>query len=644
MERQLSGAERRRYRRLDHIFPVEFLFMDETGLAMKGWRQAFTQDISSGGLCLIVNQVPPDELACLKNPAMSMALCIHIPLKGEGVRATARPVWVKPIKEGLINQYIVGVTYDKIDDQDGRRIMRHVTTRVLLKSLAAFFTVGLGVALVAMGFYNAHLRLHNDTLLKDLTDNVVHQQELERGRQILAGKISEVEFLMAQADRRVEQMEYEKKMAGSDEKDRLVEIETSLDLYKRYQEKIKGDLSDLKEKSVQVEQEAGEALSAASTLGKKVVDKFYEWLSTHQNNRTGLVVSFEGDENIRNWGFTYDQALASMVFVRFGAYDRAREIFDFYRRAEKIDNGAWTNAYDVSDGRAAEYIAHVGPNVWLGLAVLQYTRRTGDKAYLDIAQAIARWLDGLRDAEGGLKGGKTVTWCSTEHNLDAYAFYRMLFALAGDPRDKARADETLAWLNKNAYSYLSSTPIKRGKGDATIATDTYAWSIAAVGPQTLKDSGMDPDQIMDFAAANCGVDVTCEKPDGSPQRVCGFDFAKPQHVARGGVVSCEWTAQMILSFKIMAAYHRSLGEVELAQAYETEARDHAADLVKLAVTSPSSVGQGGLCLPYASHEMVDTGHGWRTPRGTRTGSLAATAYAILAIEGFNPLAFDEQPV
>ena len=59
------------------------------------------------------------------------------------------------------------------------------------------------------------------------------------------------------------------------------------------------------------------------------------------------------------------------------------------------------------------------------------------------------------------------------------------------------------------------------------------------------------------------------------------------------------------------------------------------------ITSPSPVGQGEFCLPYSSHEFVDTGHGWRTPKGI-DGSVAATAYAIFAIEGFNPLALNDE--
>jgi len=48
-------------------------------------------------------------------------------------------------------------------------------------------------------------------------------------------------------------------------------------------------------------------------------------------------------------------------------------------------------------------------------------------------------------------------------------------------------------------------------------------------------------------------------------------------------------------------------------------------------------GQGESCLPYATQDFVDTGHGWMTPKGKNTGSLSATIYAILAYYGLNPL-------
>ena len=57
------------------------------------------------------------------------------------------------------------------------------------------------------------------------------------------------------------------------------------------------------------------------------------------------------------------------------------------------------------------------------------------------------------------------------------------------------------------------------------------------------------------------------------------------------------------------------------------------------ISSLSAFGQGNWCLPYASQENIDTGHGWRTPKGDKTGSVAATAYTIFAISEFNPLMF-----
>jgi hypothetical protein len=55
------------------------------------------------------------------------------------------------------------------------------------------------------------------------------------------------------------------------------------------------------------------------------------------------------------------------------------------------------------------------------------------------------------------------------------------------------------------------------------------------------------------------------------------------------------------------------------------------------ITSPSPSGQGGNCLPYATDENIDTGHGWMTPKGKSTGSLAGTAYAVFAFYHYNPL-------
>jgi len=630
------GQERRRYRRLDQIFPVEFQFLDEEGRPPTDWRQGFTQDVSDGGLCLTMRLVHPDDVRRLQTPDTTLALQIHIPYSAN-IRAAARPVWLRCVEEGLVNTYVAGLDYRQINAGDLGRMRRYIGVRRFVKTVMVTFTLVLTLGLASVTFYNTRLRVENEKLLGTLSVQLGHQRTLARDRQNLMFKLEEMEFDLAQANRQINGLSRDIEMARAHDQKEAAVLQASLDFYRKYQAQLNKDIADLQEQTLEVERQAQIAAHEAEGAEAQLVDRFYHWLVVHRNRLTGLLASFEGDASIKDWAFTYDQALAAIVFTLKGQEDYARQIFDFYRGAERIDGGAVVNAYYSATGDPAEYLAHAGPNIWLGVAILQYTQRTNDRSYLGLATDIAAWLKTLTDAEGGVRGGRKETWQSTEHNLDAYAFYRMLAAVTGEAGYRDRAERTLAWLEKNAYSRLADPLIKRGKGDATIATDTYAWSIAAVGPHILKEIGMDPDQIAEFALAQCSVTTYFKKADGTSVRVKGFDFAREQHLPRGGVVSCEWTSQMILAFQIMAAYHEEGGEPSVVRFYRGLARDEISELTKMVVTSPSAVGQGDFCLPYASHELADTGHGWHTPRGHATGSVAATAYAILAVDDFNPL-------
>jgi hypothetical protein len=254
-----------------------------------------------------------------------------------------------------------------------------------------------------------------------------------------------------------------------------------------------------------------------------------------------------------------------------------------------------------------------------------------------MARNIGDWLIDLqkKDKEGGLRGGPEESWFSTEHNLDGYAFFKMLYKKTGDDKYKRAAQKTLDWIKHHAFT--GTGRVNRGKGDATIATDTFSWAIAALGPTTLMELGMDPDAIMKFAEDNCRVTVDFERPDGDVISVTGFDFARNKHMSRGGVISTEWTAQMIVAFRIMRDFHEKVVDLKRAYAYRDKYNFYLSQLERLIISSPSKVGQGAGCLPYATQDDVDTGHGWRTPNGKNTGSVSATAYGIFAIKGYNPL-------
>ncbi len=640
--REEDFIERRRYARLDHIFPVEFLFLDEAGRPLSDWHQGFTQDISRGGICLIVNQLQPEELRLLADKKNSIELNIHIPLKDKAIRALVRFAWFKKLKSEPVRQYAIGVSYEDINPKDNNRILRYVTRTRFLKIFAFGFVILLSAGLLAAGFFNTKLRLENEKLVSSLSEQFASYQALIKARDSLRFQTRELKFSLSQSEAKISALQTRLSQEKRRDPKAATALELSIGELRQYQSGLQQGLSDLSQKKVKVDLDIVEKGQKATLLETRITEKMYKWLTLHQNNITGLVASFEGDKNLQDWGFTYDQALAAIVFVSAGEPQKAKRIFDFYQKAEKLDGGGFANAYYISDGDVAEYVAHAGPNIWLGLAVLQYTRKTKDDSYLGLASDVANWLQTLKDKDNGIRGGRELTWYSTEHNLDAYAFYHMLYELTQREFYDKRAKETLQWLNKNAYSMLTKPIVKRGKGDSTIATDTYAWSITAIGPKTLKSADMDPDGIMDFAIDNCGVQVEYQGPRNNSISVKGFDFEKNRNLPRGGVISCEWTAQMILAFKVMADYHRQEGNIEKAKYYNDLADFYVSELSKMIIVSASALGQGGFCLPYASQDSADTGHGWRTPQGEKTGSVAATAYAILAFRGYNPLNISEQ--
>jgi hypothetical protein len=367
----------------------------------------------------------------------------------------------------------------------------------------------------------------------------------------------------------------------------------------------------------------------------------YGWLTTHQNHHTGLVASYEGDPALAENAYAYDQSLVAQAYLLFGDVKSAEAILSFFETKASKKDGAFYNAYHTVDGSPTENNLNTGPNLWIGIAALQYEHRVKDGRFLPLAESVGAWAMGLQDAEGGLVGGPGLTWYSTEHNLDAHAFFRMLHEETGKASYGEAAEKSLGWIKKYAYSQTERR-MQRGKGDSTIATDTFSWAVAAIGPATLEKMGLNPADIIAFAEEHCEVKVTLPGPDGKAMTVQGFDFAKAQNVGRGGIISTEWTAQMIVAYRLMAEHWRDSGDEEKASFYQDKADFYLSELQKLIITSPSRTGQGRGCLPYASIDNVDTGHGWRTPKGRRTGSVSGTAYGLFAWVGYNPFSLDNE--
>lgn len=631
---------RRKYIRLDSVFPVEIYLPNHNGSRRDNLIQAFTCDVSLGGLCLSIND--PDERllsAVTANPS-PLDITINMPISGRPIEARVRVAWheIKRLKRH--NQLLIGVSYEDIKPKDKNRIMASAHRIKWLPRIAIFSILFMAALLAASNYYSSKLKAANEELITNFHRVQEEGDIYRRSAAKIGQKYDELRSRLEKNDKVVESLKAQLAAVSTDPaapdmvgKTRLEEqISTSMEERNILYEQLKS-IVERKEKASKL---LDESELNRRKLSEAAARNMYQWLKSHRNRFTGLVISFEGDPAIKDWSFTYDQSLACQAFLISGDRDEAIRTMAFFKDRALRRQGAFVNAYNAVTGTPTEEVAYMGPNIWIGIAAAQTAARTKDSSSLALAEEVAAWAISQKDPEGGMRGGPGLAWYSTEHNLDAYALFRMLFTATGKEIYRREMESTLKWIKDNTYS-KKELRMNRGKGDSTIATDTLAWAIAAIGPETLSKEGMDPDAIMKFAEEHCLVSAYFRRPDGQTVEIQGFDFGKSKNTARGGIVSTEWTAQMVISYKIMADYHRKLGDSAKADDNSAKAELYLGELDKMVISSPSPSGQGAGCLPYASQPNVDTGHGWRTPSGSQTGSVSGTAYAIFAKKGYNPL-------
>ncbi len=643
------AKNRRKYIRLNSVFPVQFRMLKvPNGEFVCDWMQGFTANVAKGGICLVGNNIPEPLLLMLKNKEVKLSLLIDMPVSSQPISALGIPSWVTQDNK-TPDKHIIGVEYEKIDAKSNSRIIlyAHIKRLLPLVALTAFLFLGL----VLWGNHRENITLSSENVILTSQKNVLIEQlnqirrdylsarkdlkEIESGREKLQDQIKGLQLRF--------QVLQNEKAKNRQKAKKIAELNTQIDLLIKDKDRLRAQLDSLGQAQQSLNEELSRLGNEKAELQKSNFAGVYRWITAHQNPRTGLVLSFEGDNDIRDWAFIYDQSLAGQVYMLGNDFGRVRKMLDFFKNKAQRSQGWFFNAYYFDDGSPAECIVHTGPNIWIGILAMQYTKKSGDNSYLVLAQDIADKIIAFQkqDSDGGLRGGPQVSWYSTEHNLDAYAFLNMLYSLTNNKDYSQSRDKIMSWIEKHTYD-KADVPVKRGKGDSTIATDTYAWSIAAIGPEKLLELSMSPDKIINFAQDNMAVEVLYKRPDGIQVKIKGFDFAPQRHLARGQVVSAEWTAQMVISYQIMADFWEHKQNQSKAKSYQTLADDYLDSLGSMIITSPSASGQGDFCLPYATEEFVDTGHGWSTPKGSSTGSLSASAYAFFAYRRYNPLAFKEE--
>jgi hypothetical protein len=333
---------------------------------------------------------------------------------------------------------------------------------------------------------------------------------------------------------------------------------------------------------------------------------------------------------LRTAAFVYDNSLAVIALISCGDVPRASRVGEALRLAVEHDtrlrnvyragaaettplqNGWW-------DAKASQWQEDrdqngttTGNAAWTGLAMLALFERDRDVKWSQAAAKLGRWIvdntsnstPGFTDGIDGFDAAPVhVTWKSTEHNIDAEAFFRRLAddRVPGDwklAESSAHRFVTMQWDATTGHFFIGTLADGATPNRNTSALDAQVW------PLLLLDAPKDWQRSLAYIEREHAVSG-------------GFDF----NADRDGAW-IEATAQAALAY-------RRVGRT--------------AEAKPLLVTIAAQFSKSGYV--YATREpRVSTGLS-TTPGGGgqdfyyfHVPHLAATAWAILAATETNPYA------
>ena len=363
-----------------------------------------------------------------------------------------------------------------------------------------------------------------------------------------------------------------------------------------------------------------------------------------------LLRSYDTDNvYIQNAAFSYDNALVAMAFLSEGKMKEATAILDAFVYAVENDRqapGRVRNAYAAGDirpftgwGSSArlpgwydpavgetgvwyedryQVGSNVGNTAYVALALLQGNALEANPTYVKTARELMDWVlanctDGTDGFTAGFDGWAEAdppvvypfTYKSIEHNIDAYAAFKQLYALTGEEPYRVASESALRFMRAmysegQSYFYTGTQEDGVTPSVAPVVLDAQVWMALALG-----------DDFAPYEASLTRVEA--------------------MRVANGGYPFCEanenggWWAEG-------TAYTALMFRLRGNDARATEALDALCD-----IQLPNGA------FPAATVDALSTGFNLFTGDPwvySRDAHIAPTAWFIMAVNGWNPYAFE----
>jgi len=199
---EYPDLDRRKYIRLDSVFPVAFSIRGVDKDNLSGcWIQGFTNNLSRGGLCVTVNNLKAEFKDALFDPKAKLALKIEIPLTRRCVSATGKATWIQKLGPKEEGRYALGVAYEVIDKRQNSIIMRYARAKKLFAPLTLSVIVIISIGLLFNTYISLSLMRVNktmaDQLVKVVQESSIAKQKIKetvKERQDLQVKLQEAKL------------------------------------------------------------------------------------------------------------------------------------------------------------------------------------------------------------------------------------------------------------------------------------------------------------------------------------------------------------------------------------------------------------------------------------------------------------------
>lgn len=330
------------------------------------------------------------------------------------------------------------------------------------------------------------------------------------------------------------------------------------------------------------------------------LNKVYSWLCAMQSEN-GLLLSSENGRYVS----LYDNALAAITFSRFGDFNRAEKVFDFFNSRLDPEFNQFPGGFGQLrsiDGIPVENAPRrwLGDNAWLLIAINNYHHLAKNNKYESLAASLSQWIISLQDDDGGLWGGYNANGSRiskiAEGNIDAFnaiqgytEFHRRLLDYLKNVRWDASRKELIAWAENPQYRF---------------ALDLHSWSYCIFEDFPIE------------VISNARKFETRQKSTIARKPIYGYCFDEDRDV-----IWLEGTGQMVVAFQ-------KAQNTEQAQLFLKEMKKN---FVQSALF-PDTYG-----LPYTTNEGSSYADDKLWEGADTNPAVSSTVWYLFASLSFDPL-------